>query len=104
MSILPCSHVEASVSSVLGDEAFNVSYDTIGAKLLVQVPSGLSHAIVEERQKNQVARRKRAESRRRKEEEARRLRQAAKEEQREAERLAKLEQKRYIYYHEKINR
>ena len=96
MSVLPCSAAEASSSSGLADEAFNLSYDAVGSKLLIQVPAGLSNAVVEERQRNQKARRKRAEQRRKREEEERRARQAAKEEQREAERQAKLEQKRYV--------
>lgn len=95
MSVLPCSAADTSSSSALADESFNLSYDTVSSKLLIQVPAGLSNAVVEERQRNQKARRKRAEQRRKREEEERRARQAAKEEQREAERLAKLEQKRY---------
>lgn len=94
LSRVPAASISFNSNSSIPDEGFSIT--TLGPSTInFSVPIGLSHAIVEQRQKNMAERRKLAEHRRKKEEAARRARQAAREEQREEERRIRQEQKRY---------
>jgi hypothetical protein len=75
------------------DEGVQIS-STGRSQVVVMSPTGLSHNLVEERQKSMAARRKKAEKRRKKEEAARAERQAVKEAEREEQRQFRQQQKR----------
>jgi hypothetical protein len=93
LSRVPADSISFQSHASVPDEGFTIR--ALGPTTInIAVPVGLSHAIVEQRQRNMMERKRVAEHRRKKEEAARRTRQAAREEQREEERRIRQEQKR----------
>jgi hypothetical protein len=97
LSRVPSETISFQSSPSVPDEGFNIAALN-PTNINIAVPVGLSHAVVEQRQKNMAERKRIAENRRKKEEAARRNRQAAREEQREEERRIRQEQKRYVRF------
>jgi hypothetical protein len=94
LSRVPADSISFQSNSSIPDEGFSIS--NLGpTSIHISVPMGLSHKIVEQRQKSMLERRKLAEKKRKNEEVARQARQLAREEQREEERRIRQEQKRY---------
>lgn len=95
LSRVPADLITFQPNPSVPDEGFSIS--NLGpTSIQIAVPVGLSHSVVEQRQRNMIERRRVAEAKRKKEEAARRNRQAAREEQREEERRIRQEQKRYF--------
>ena len=95
LSRVPADSITFQPNASVPDEGFRIS--NLGpTNIQIAVPVGLSHSVVEQRQKNMAERRRVVEAKRKKEEAARRNRQAAREEQREEERRIRQEQKRYV--------
>lgn len=93
LSRVPAELITFQPNPSVPDEGFHIS--NVGpTNIQIAVPVGLSHTVVEQRQKNMAERRRVAEAKRKKEEAARRKRQAAREEEREEERRIRQEQKR----------
>mmetsp|Transcript_10766 Transcript_10766/g.16368 ORF Transcript_10766/g.16368 Transcript_10766/m.16368 type:complete len:1196 (-) Transcript_10766:132-3719(-) len=93
MSNIPVSSMLFKPSPSVPDEEFKLS--TAGpSRISVTVPVGLSHAIVEQRQKKMANMRREAEAKRKRQDAERRERQAQREAQREEERRIRQEQKR----------
>jgi myosin-1 len=93
VSVLPCEAITFQKDTTVPDEGVQIS-STGRSQVVVMSPTGLSHNLVEERQKSMAARRKKAEKRRKKEEAARAERQAVKEAEREEQRQFRQQQKR----------
>ena len=93
MSRVPAASINFKSSNTIPDEEFKIAA-LDPSRIDVTVPVGLSHSVVEQRQKKMAERRRKAEKERKRLEAARRERQALKEEQREEERRIRQEQKR----------
>jgi Skp family chaperone for outer membrane proteins len=95
MSRVPAQSISFKSSNAVPDEEFKITALNPN-RIDISVPVGLSHSVVEQRQKKMAERRRKAEKERKRLDAERRDRQARKEEEREEERRIRQELKRYV--------